>query len=353
MTDVEIASRFAVACLFGLLATVLFRDHRKSTTGLMGALFAAAGCMDQITVPFGPRTGLIGAIFQAGSISGIVWFWLLAKSLFDDAFRWRGWYLLVLAVLWAFSLGAYFFTDAFMLVDTAAAFSFDVYKMSLIPQQAIMLVLSALVIYEAAKDWRNDLVESRRRFRQIFLLAAAVLLIVVSFSNFLQLGTVRNPAMDAAGNVVGLVLVLAIAVWLLRIRSDAFSDVTANPFPSSVPADSSDPMIGEINALMTEQQLYTELGLTITMLAERLKEKEYRVRKIINGNMRYRNFNQFLNHFRIQEAAHRLSDPERRRLPILTIAIDVGYGSLAPFNKAFKAIHGVTPTEYRKRHGIR
>ena len=76
------------------------------------------------------------------------------------------------------------------------------------------------------------------------------------------------------------------------------------------------------------------------------------MRKMINGSMGYRNFNQFLNQFRIQEATRRLIDRDTRRLPVLTIAIDVGYASLAPFNKAFKTMHGVTPTEYRKQHGI-
>ena len=81
-----------------------------------------------------------------------------------------------------------------------------------------------------------------------------------------------------------------------------------------------------------------------------MQDKEYRVRKVINGRMGYRNFSQFLNHYRVAEAARRLVEPETRRLPI---AIDVGYASLAPFNKAFKATYGVTPTEYRRQHGDR
>ena len=111
-------------------------------------------------------------------------------------------------------------------------------------------------------------------------------------------------------------------------------------------------MVAEIRELMEEQHLYTQHGLTINELAQRLKEREYRVRKVINGTMGYRNFSQFLNHLRVGDAANRLSDPGKRRLPVLTIALDVGYSSLAPFNRAFKATYGVTPTEYRKQHGI-
>jgi len=36
-------------------------------------------------------------------------------------------------------------------------------------------------------------------------------------------------------------------------------------------------------------------------------------------------------------------------LPILTIAMDVGYRSLSSFNKAFLASHQLTPTQYRQK----
>jgi len=32
----------------------------------------------------------------------------------------------------------------------------------------------------------------------------------------------------------------------------------------------------------------------------------------------------------------------------LTIAMDLGYGSLGPFNRAFKTITGLTPSEFRR-----
>jgi AraC-like DNA-binding protein len=32
---------------------------------------------------------------------------------------------------------------------------------------------------------------------------------------------------------------------------------------------------------------------------------------------------------------------------VLTLALDCGYASIGPFNRAFKARFGVTPTQYR------
>ncbi|MBS0401235.1 MAG: helix-turn-helix domain-containing protein [Proteobacteria bacterium] len=37
----------------------------------------------------------------------------------------------------------------------------------------------------------------------------------------------------------------------------------------------------------------------------------------------------------------------REDLPILSIALECGYGSIGPFNRAFRQRFGMTPTEYR------
>ena len=44
-----------------------------------------------------------------------------------------------------------------------------------------------------------------------------------------------------------------------------------------------------------------------------------------------------------------LADPVQREVPILTIALDAGFGSLGPFNRAFRDAEGMTPSEYRKQ----
>jgi len=44
-----------------------------------------------------------------------------------------------------------------------------------------------------------------------------------------------------------------------------------------------------------------------------------------------------------------LADAEQRHLPILTIALTVGYNSINPFNRAFRELKGMTPSEFRAR----
>jgi AraC-like DNA-binding protein len=100
--------------------------------------------------------------------------------------------------------------------------------------------------------------------------------------------------------------------------------------------------------LMADERIYRHDNVTIGTLATRLAIPEYRLRRLINQRLGYRNFNVFLNEHRIAEAKAALADPTQAEVPVITIAMDAGFQSLGPFNRAFKADTGVTPTEYRK-----
>jgi AraC-like DNA-binding protein len=77
---------------------------------------------------------------------------------------------------------------------------------------------------------------------------------------------------------------------------------------------------------------------------------EYRLRVLINKRLGYRNFNALLHEHRLKDACERLADPARAHLPILTIALDVGYQSITPFNQAFRDAMGCTPSAFRRQH---
>lgn len=99
---------------------------------------------------------------------------------------------------------------------------------------------------------------------------------------------------------------------------------------------------------MTVERVYRQEGLTIGRLAAKLDLPEYRLRQVINEGLGYRNFNAFLNRYRLDEAKAALSDLSQRDVPVLTVAIDAGFQSIGPFNRAFKAETGLTPTEFRR-----
>ena len=106
--------------------------------------------------------------------------------------------------------------------------------------------------------------------------------------------------------------------------------------------------LDRLMAEVDQRQIWREEGLTIGALATRLAIPEYQLRRLINEGLGYRNFTAFINERRIAAAKQMLSDPAARRSTVATIAFEVGFASLGPFNRAFRDATGHTPTEWRK-----
>ena len=150
-------------------------------------------------------------------------------------------------------------------------------------------------------------------------------------------------------------IVAAICIAMLRVGGEelfaASTPVqTAAVQPETSGADQK--LVNALMRLMADERIYRHDNVSIGSLATKLSIPEYRLRRLINQKLGYRNFNVFLNNHRIEEAKAALADPAQAEVPVITIAMDAGFASLGPFNRAFKATTGVTPTEYRRQRGI-
>ena len=208
------------------------------------------------------------------------------------------------------------------------------------------LVAHALII--ALRERGDDLIEKRRRLRVGFVvvigaLAAIVLLIEMLFG-FRQ----TNTLIALPQSIAILIATMAVGAALLQSDPDILFEPErpeAHAGPQLTPSEYV--LKQKLDAAMAAG-IYRETGLTIGALANRLGTPEHRLRALINQRLGYRNFSAFLNHHRIGEAKAVLADRDRVDLPILTMAMDLGYGSLAPFNRAFRESVGQSPSDYRR-----
>ena len=72
------------------------------------------------------------------------------------------------------------------------------------------------------------------------------------------------------------------------------------------------------------------------------------MRRLINDHLGWRNFAAYVNAYRIAAAKAQLTDPGQAHKTVSSIAFDLGFGSLGPFNRAFKEATGLTPTQWRR-----
>jgi AraC-like DNA-binding protein len=348
----DIALRAASAAWLLLTAALLWRDHGRQAAGRLGALFALGAAADALLGAAGPGEG--ARAWQAPLIAlrsgNPVVFWLFSRTLFDDGFRRRRWHLVLWLLLALAGLLA-----CFSARDAAAALW--------LPRllQASPLLFAALAVAQTFATWRDDLVERRRRLRAPLVAVVASYMVLVAAVK-LGLPLRANPEAASVLEATALALLVAVVMSrLLKLRgADLFgapiaapdagatgaAPVDATP-PALEPADQ--PLVTELQRRMASDRLYREENLTIGALAQRMGLPEHRLRRLINQGLGHRNFNAFLNGYRLAEAKQALADPARGSVPVLEIAMDAGFQSLGPFNRAFKADTGMTPTEFRRQ----
>jgi AraC-like DNA-binding protein len=195
----------------------------------------------------------------------------------------------------------------------------------------------------------DDLVESRRSVASAMLyimpLAGAVILI------FTLMETISWPTRPNALLQSSMLLVtsLAFAMAMTAAKDGLFilaDPVSLKTLGDVAPADRIE--LARLQDLMAKG-VFLEPSLTIGGLAARMGVPEHRLRKLINNHLGYRNFAAFINDHRIDEAKRRLGNAALARDQITGLAFDLGFASLAPFNRAFKERVGMSPSEFRTK----
>jgi len=352
MTDlllVETAMRGGACTLLTLIIVMILRDFGRLLVGRLAAAFALGTLAFIINQWPGLRdaSGVWGLPILALSTANNVTFWLLACRLFNDDFELRPVYGLV----WLAIVLLQLVNTLHLLAGGSASFLSEL----LIWQAPVFAILAA---GQALVSWRGDLVEPRRRLR-LFVIVSGTLYTVIEATHEAVSGTDRQGAALAPhliGPAVLLFITFIISYRLMSVIGQKASEYKAAPsltHPQKAYLSPSDQaQLDRLERLMRNERIYRQDRLTIGELAAKLKLPEYHLRRLINQGLDHRNFAAFVNGYRLEDVIEALSDPVQSEVSVLTIALDAGFSSLGPFNRAFKAHTGLTPSDYRKQHAI-
>jgi AraC-like DNA-binding protein len=370
------ALRGGVVVVLGLLGANLLRANwlreaaiRRGNVAVLGALLALGLIVQAISSAPLFEAGVSGlgqAPWVAVSVGNAPLFWLFARALFEDEFALAPKH----GLLWSAVAALSFVNCAWL------SWHGEVWPLAaaaLLLQRLLPLLFGVLIALTALRHWRGDLVERRRRLRAFVVIAGGTYMATMVAVR-LQASQGRLTGPSASLDMAGLLLITLVLAWgLLRlpVAETLLGEATARPPVDAEPAaqrvglaadrddraerdDSpADPaeqeLLNRLQGLMLEQRFYRSEDLTLARLAERMQMPEYRLRRLINQRLGQRNFSSFVNSYRVDEARVALAAPARRSTAVLTIALEVGFQSIGPFNRAFKAATGLTPSEYRQQ----
>ena len=104
----------------------------------------------------------------------------------------------------------------------------------------------------------------------------------------------------------------------------------------------------KIRHFVETEKAYLNPDLSLPQLAEALDVPSHHLSRVINDRFGVNFFN-FVNKYRVEEVKAKINDPKFQNLSILGIAYDSGFNSKSAFNRVFKTMEGMTPSEYKKQ----
>jgi AraC-like DNA-binding protein len=116
---------------------------------------------------------------------------------------------------------------------------------------------------------------------------------------------------------------------------------------TSVSEEKTNQLYDSIIRLMEEEKAFKNPEISLKSLNTTLNVTPQVLSKTINQKTG-KNFNAFVNGYRIEEAAQLLSDDRFKGYTISAIAYEVGFNSISSFNTNFKNQFGKTPAAYLK-----
>ena len=140
-----------------------------------------------------------------------------------------------------------------------------------------------------------------------------------------------------------LVYWLGIKGYLISHRPLSFQRNTGST--TVLPAEVAEQAVAALTNAMEADKLYLDPNLTVSVLATHTGLTPKSISAVLNQRL-HKNFNEFVNEYRVQAITERMQQEESRQLTIAGMAYECGFNSLSTFQRAFKTITGVTPKEY-------
>lgn len=150
--------------------------------------------------------------------------------------------------------------------------------------------------------------------------------------------------------VVGPVLysIVAYVISFVVISKGYLQDTDHEKYKTTrVSDEQTEQLFSKVMKLVVDEKQFKNSDLTLKSLSETLNVSTQVLSMVVNQKSQ-KNFNSFINQFRIEEAILLFGDPKYQNLNISAIAYESGFNSISSFNSAFKKQTGKTPQAYRK-----
>lgn len=215
----------------------------------------------------------------------------------------------------------------------------------------LFVVLHLLKQYrQIVKEYYSNIEQHNLDWIQFFISLFATVYMVFFMASIMLL----KYNYQISFNILGITVSLAIFVLGYHgLKQTALITITPpkplKPEPAELPPDLTRSLTTQLNMLMNKEKLFTNPELNLDDLAKRLNISRNFLSQFINEYLQT-NFFDYINGFRVEEMKRLLLDTEKEYMTIYALAVEAGFSAKSTYNRIFKQLTGMTPSEFRQKH---
>ncbi|MDR6159065.1 AraC-like DNA-binding protein [Chryseobacterium sp. SLBN-27] len=209
--------------------------------------------------------------------------------------------------------------------------------------------------------------------KDVFIYIGYILLIIIAsyivannvsfnFQKHAQKDVIFTDAMAIISNIAVVILLIYYNDKIKRaeisVRLDNFEipplknkknekEISPNDIENNI--ENMEKLFSRIEDSMAEKMLFKDTKFNLAALSVALEVNSTYISKAIRYKG-YSNFNTYLNTYRVNHVKRLLSEVDFQKATLMYIYTEAGFSNQPTFNRVFKQIEGITPSEYFEKH---
>jgi len=188
--------------------------------------------------------------------------------------------------------------------------------------------------------------DKRKKHKYWLIIALVGMNLILLLLNLAKISfSLGEDAYILSESTIRLSFIYIVLTSMLRVFTDSFADIKPVLARKTTLSAREEEIAQKIEKMMIEGKIYRELELSRVKLSDMLGIKEHQLSAIISVAFK-KSFSEYINYYRIEESKQLLKEHGHS---VTAISYDVGFNSLTSFNRVFKEMTGLSPSEYRSR----